>query len=56
MGVYSDGSYGIQPGLFYSFPVRCEKGQWSIVQGKVSKSYSSNKDKEFPFLETCQML
>ncbi|CAL8149995.1 unnamed protein product [Prunus armeniaca] len=34
MGVYSDGSYGIQPGLVYSFPVTCEKGQWSIVQGK----------------------
>ncbi|XP_022759489.1 malate dehydrogenase, cytoplasmic-like isoform X1 [Durio zibethinus] len=35
MGVYSDGSYGIQPGIIYSFPVTCEKGQWSIVQGKV---------------------
>ncbi|CAK7347828.1 unnamed protein product [Dovyalis caffra] len=33
MGVYSDGSYGIQPGLIYSFPVTCEKGKWSIVQG-----------------------
>lgn len=33
MGVYSDGSYGIQPGLIYSFPVTCEKGEWSIVQG-----------------------
>ncbi|XP_024987676.1 malate dehydrogenase-like isoform X1 [Cynara cardunculus var. scolymus] len=33
MGVYSDGSYGIQPGLIYSFPVTCEKGVWSIVQG-----------------------
>ena len=34
MGVYSDGSYGIQPGIIYSFPVTCEKGQWSIVHGK----------------------
>ncbi|CAK8559928.1 unnamed protein product [Lathyrus sativus] len=33
MGVYSDGSYGIQPGLIYSFPVTCDKGEWSIVQG-----------------------
>ncbi|CAL0324309.1 unnamed protein product [Lupinus luteus] len=32
MGVYSDGSYGIQPGLIYSFPVTCEKGDWNIVQ------------------------
>ncbi|XP_076925773.1 malate dehydrogenase, cytoplasmic-like isoform X1 [Bidens hawaiensis] len=30
MGVHSDGSYGIQPGLIYSFPVICEKGEWSI--------------------------
>ncbi|KAI3696455.1 hypothetical protein L1987_79471 [Smallanthus sonchifolius] len=33
MGVYSDGSYSIQPGLIYSFPVTCEKGEWPIVQG-----------------------
>ncbi|XP_058743286.1 malate dehydrogenase-like [Vicia villosa] len=33
MGVYSDGSYGVQPGLIYSFPVTCVKGEWSIVQG-----------------------
>ncbi|KAI3743767.1 hypothetical protein L1987_56833 [Smallanthus sonchifolius] len=33
MGVYSDGSYGIKPGMIYSFPVNCEKGEWSIVQG-----------------------
>ncbi|KAJ8573355.1 hypothetical protein K7X08_009866 [Anisodus acutangulus] len=33
MGVYSDGSYGIPAGLIYSFPVTCEKGEWSIVQG-----------------------
>jgi len=35
MGVYSDGSYGIQPGLIYSFPVTCQNGEWSIVQGKL---------------------
>jgi malate dehydrogenase len=33
MGVYSDGSYGIREGLIYSFPVICENGDWSIVQG-----------------------
>ncbi|GAV61658.1 Ldh_1_N domain-containing protein/Ldh_1_C domain-containing protein [Cephalotus follicularis] len=38
MGVYSDGSYGIQPGLIYSFPVTCANGKWSIVQGlKIDK-------------------
>mmetsp|Transcript_27308 Transcript_27308/g.73817 ORF Transcript_27308/g.73817 Transcript_27308/m.73817 type:complete len:364 (+) Transcript_27308:117-1208(+) len=33
MGVVSDGSYGITPGLVFSYPVRCSGGKWSIVQG-----------------------
>lgn len=33
MGVYSDGSYGIEAGLIYSFPCRCSGGDWEIVQG-----------------------
>jgi malate dehydrogenase len=33
MGVYSDGSYGIEKGLIYSFPCRCRNGEWSIVPG-----------------------
>ena len=33
MGVHSDGSYGISEGLMYSFPCRCKKGAWEIVQG-----------------------
>ena len=33
MGVVSDGSYGIQKGLFSSFPVRCKNFEWEIVQG-----------------------
>ena len=33
MGVYSDGSYGIEEGLIYSFPCTCSNGDWSIVQG-----------------------
>jgi malate dehydrogenase len=32
MGVISNGSYGIEPGLIYSFPCRCKDGQWEIVQ------------------------
>ncbi|KAG5221937.1 malate dehydrogenase [Salix suchowensis] len=43
MGVYSDGSYGIQPGLVYSFPVTCEKGRWSIVQGLMIDEFSRAK-------------
>ena len=33
MGVYSDGSYGIEEGLIYSFPCICKNGKWEIVQG-----------------------
>ena len=32
MAVPSDGSYGIAPGVIYSFPCTCKEGQWSIVQ------------------------
>merc|ERR1712216_362677 len=33
MGVISDGSYGIEKGLVFSFPVTCTGGSYSIVQG-----------------------
>ena len=33
MAVVSDGSYGVPEGLISSFPVTCEGGSWSIVQG-----------------------
>ncbi len=32
MAVPSDGSYGIAPGVIYSFPCTCANGQWKIVQ------------------------
>ncbi|KAG2299593.1 hypothetical protein Bca52824_036065 [Brassica carinata] len=43
MGVCSDGSYGIPPGLVYSFPVICEKGSWKIVQGLSIDEFSREK-------------
>ena len=43
MGVYSDGSYGVPEGIFYSFPVTCEKGEWSIVQGEFLTFYRSGR-------------
>ncbi|CAE6244188.1 unnamed protein product [Arabidopsis arenosa] len=43
MGVCSDGSYGIPPGLVYSFPVICEKGSWKIVQGLSIDAFSREK-------------
>lgn len=33
MAVVSDGSYGVEKGLIYSYPVTCKDGEWEIVQG-----------------------
>lgn len=33
MAVPSDGSYGIEPGIIYSFPCVCSDGEYQIVQG-----------------------
>ena len=43
MGVLSDGSYGIQKGLIYSFPCRCCNGEWNIVQGAEVGEFSRAK-------------
>jgi len=40
MGVYSDGSYGIQQGLIYSYPCVCNNGDWEIVQGLAVNDFS----------------
>ncbi|WP_405232671.1 malate dehydrogenase [Lentisalinibacter salinarum] len=33
MAIPADGSYGIEPGVIYSYPVRCADGAYEIVQG-----------------------
>jgi len=33
MGIQADGSYGIDEGVVYSHPVRCNGGEYEIVQG-----------------------
>ena len=43
MGVFSDGSYGIEEGLIYSFPCRCAGGDWEIVQGLDIADFSRDK-------------
>jgi len=43
MGVYSDGSYGIDKGLIYSFPCVCKNGDWEIVQGVEINDFSREK-------------
>ena len=32
MAIPADGSYGIEPGIIYSYPVRCSGGEYEIVQ------------------------
>ena len=43
MGVISDGSYGIESGLIYSFPCRCTHGGWKIVQDLEISAFSREK-------------
>jgi malate dehydrogenase len=46
MGIHSDGSYGVEEGLIYSFPVICEGGNYEIVQGlQISKVSQTLMDK-----------
>ena len=43
MGVPSDGSYGIAPGIIYSYPCRCKNGDYEIVQGLDIDAFSREK-------------
>ncbi len=43
MGIPSDGSYGIEKGLMYSFPVRCSGGDYAIVQGLAVDEFSRTR-------------
>lgn len=40
MGIPSDGSYGIEPGVIYGFPVTCKDGEYTIVQGLEISDFS----------------
>jgi malate dehydrogenase len=40
MAVPSDGSYGIEPGVIYSFPCECRDGDYRIVQGLEINDFS----------------
>ena len=42
MGIHSDGSYGVEEGLIYSFPVTCDGGEYSIVQGLEINDFSQD--------------
>lgn len=43
MGVPSDGSYGIAPGVIYGFPVTCKNGKFEIVQGLAINEFSRKR-------------
>jgi malate dehydrogenase len=43
MAVASDGSYGIAEGVVYSYPVRCVRGDYQIVQGLAVDEFGRGK-------------
>ena len=43
MGIASDGSYGVEEGLVYSFPVTIQNGEVSIVKGLEINDFSLEK-------------
>ncbi|MCB1935595.1 MAG: malate dehydrogenase [Nitrosomonas sp.] len=45
MGIPSDGSYGIPEDIVYSFPVTCQNGSYSIVQGLALTDFDRAKMK-----------
>lgn len=45
MAIPSDGSYGIEEGIIYSYPVRCQGGKYEIVQGFELDEFSQEKMK-----------
>lgn len=43
MAVPSDGSYGIEPGIIYSYPCICKNGDYEIVQGLEVSDFDREK-------------
>ncbi len=43
MAIPADGSYGIEPGIVYSYPVRCDKGDYEIVQNLAIDEFSRRR-------------
>ncbi|MEO0368709.1 MAG: malate dehydrogenase [Pseudomonadota bacterium] len=43
MAIPSDGSYDIEPGIMYSYPVTCANGEYSIVQGLEISDFSRSR-------------
>lgn len=45
MGIPSDGSYGIEEGVIYGYPVTCKDGKYTIVQGLEINEFSRTRMK-----------
>ncbi len=45
VAVCTDGSYGIEPGLMFSYPIRTDGKKWEIVQGLSHGEFSKAKIK-----------
>ena len=43
MAIPADGSYGIEPGIIYSYPVRCSDGKYEIVQDLSVSEFSRER-------------
>jgi malate dehydrogenase len=43
MSIPADGSYGIEAGIIYSYPVRCQGGHYEIVQGLSINAFSRER-------------
>ncbi len=43
MAIPADGSYGIEPGIVYSYPVRCSGGAYAIVQDLPIDEFSRSR-------------
>ena len=43
MAVPSDGSYGIEPGVIFGYPVTCQNGHYKIVQGLDINEFSQKR-------------
>ncbi|MGA8258582.1 MAG: malate dehydrogenase, partial [Arenicellales bacterium] len=43
MGVASDGSYGIEEGVVYSYPCTCRDGRYHIVEGLEIDDFSRQR-------------
>lgn len=43
MAIPADGSYGIEPGVIYSYPVRISGGKYAIVQGLAISDFSRER-------------